>query len=127
MPRRIVMAATLLTAAWLLAYGPTITGGFIKDDFGWIYHSRISGWSSVLSAFTSAQVFYRPMVQLSFGLTEALFGNNPVPYALTNLLLALACAIAIFVLGRATGLASWAALAGAAVWAFNFHGINMAT
>jgi len=120
------MAAGLLTAAWLLAYGPTIAGGFIKDDFAWIYHSRISGWSSVLSAFTSAQVFYRPMVQLSFGLTEAVFGNNPIPYALTNVLLGLACAASIFALGRAIGLAAWAALAGTAVWAFNFHGINMA-
>jgi hypothetical protein len=126
MSRRVAIAAGILTAAWLLAYGPTITGGFIKDDFGWIYHSRISGWSSVLSAFTSAQVFYRPMVQLSFGVTEALFGNNPIPYALTNLLLGLACAISIFALCRAIGLASSAALAGAAVWAFNFHGINMA-
>jgi len=126
MSRRLVMAAAVLTAAWLLAYGPTIAGGFIKDDFGWVYHSRIGGWSSLLSAFTSAHVFYRPMVQLSFGVTEALFGNNPIPYALTNLLLGLACSLSIFALGRATGLASWAALAGTAVWAFNFHGINMA-
>jgi hypothetical protein len=126
MSRRLVVAAGLLTAAWLLAYGPTIAGGFIKDDFGWIYHSRIGGWSSLLSAFTSAQVFYRPMVQLSFGVNEALAGNNPIPYALTNLLLALGCAASIFALGRAVGLAAWAALAGTAVWAFNFHGINMA-
>ena len=126
MSRRVAIAAAVLTAAWLLAYAPTIAGGFIKDDFGWIYHSRIDGPSSLLSAFTTAQVFYRPMVQLSFGITEAIAGNNPVPYALTNLLLGLACAGAIYMLGRAIGLASWAALAGTAVWAFNFHGINMA-
>ena len=124
--RNVAGAAAALIAAWLLAYGPTIAGGFIKDDFAWIYHSRMDGWPSLLSAFTSAQVFYRPMVQLSFGVTEALFGNNPVPYALTNLLLGLACAASIYLLGRALGLASWAALAGTAVWAFNFHGINMA-
>jgi hypothetical protein len=126
MSRRVSIAAAVLTTAWLLVYGPTVTGGFIKDDFGWIYHSRIGGWSSLLSAFTSAQVFYRPMVQLSFGITETVFGNAPVPYALTNLLLGLACAGSIFALGRAAGLASAAALAGTAVWAFNFHGINMA-
>ena len=126
MSRRVAAAAAVLTVAWLLAYGPTVAGGFIKDDFGWIYHSRIAGWSSVLSAFTSAQVFYRPVVQLSFGATEALFGNNPVPYALTNLLLGIGCAVSIFLLGRAIGLPSWAALAGTASWAFNFHGINMA-
>ena len=77
--RKLAGAAAALIAAWLLAYAPTIAGGFIKDDFAWVYHSRIDGWSSLLSAFTSAQVFYRPMVQLSFGVTEALFGNNPIP------------------------------------------------
>ncbi|HJU43466.1 MAG TPA: hypothetical protein VJ691_11650, partial [Vicinamibacterales bacterium] len=51
---------------------------------------------------------------------------NPTPYALTNLMLGLACAAAIFALARALGLASWAALLAAAIWAFNFHGINMA-
>jgi len=126
MSRRVAFAAAVLTVAWLLAYAPTIRGGFIKDDFGWIYHSRIDGPSSLLSAFTTAQVFYRPMVHLSFGLTEAIAGNNPVPYALTNLLLGLACAASIYMLGRAIGLVSWAALAGSAAWAFNFHGINMA-
>jgi hypothetical protein len=122
----VVVAAGILTAAWFAAYAPTISGGFIKDDFGWIYHSRLSGWSSLYSIFTNAQVFYRPMVQLSFGLTEVVFGTNPVPYALTNLGLGLACAVAIYHLARTLGLASWAAVAATAVWAFNFHGINMA-
>ena len=126
MRSRVVVAAGILTAAWFAAYAPTISGGFIKDDFGWIYHSRLSGWSSLYSIFTNAQVFYRPMVQLSFGLTEVLFGTNPVPYALTNLGLGLACAVAIYHLARTLGLASWAAVAATAVWAFNFHGINMA-
>ena len=57
MSRRVAIAAVLLTAAWLLAYGPTVTGGFIKDDFGWIYHSRIVGLPSVLSAFRSEPAF----------------------------------------------------------------------
>ena len=126
MRSRVVVAAGILTAAWFAAYAPTISGGFIKDDFGWIYHSRLSGWSSLYSIFTNAQVFYRPMVQLSFGLTEVVFGTNPVPYALTNLGLGLACAVAIYHLARTLGLASWAAVAATAVWAFNFHGINMA-
>jgi hypothetical protein len=124
--RRVAVAAVVLTAAWLAAYGPTIAGGFIKDDFGWIYHSRLTGWSSLYSIFANADVFYRPIVQLSFGLTELLFGTNPVPYALTNLGLGIACAAAIYRLARVVGLESWAALVATAVWAFNFHGINMA-
>ena len=70
--------------------------------------------------------FYRPLVQLSFSATEEMFGTNPMPYALTNLLLGLACGAAIFALARGLGLAAWAALAATAIWAFNFHGINMA-
>src|SRR5688572_7231073 len=124
--RRVAVAAVTLTAAWLAAYGPTIAGGFIKDDFGWIYHSRLTSWSSLYSIFANADVFYRPIVQLSFGLTELLFGTNPVPYALTNLGLGIACAAAIYRLARVVGLESWAALVATAVWAFNFHGINMA-
>src|SRR5687768_16746235 len=124
--RRVVVAAVVLAAAWLAAYGPTIAGGFIKDDFGWIYHSRLTGWSSLYSIFANADVFYRPIVQLSFGLTELLFGTNPVPYALTNLALGIACALTTYRLARVIGLAPWAAIVATAVWAFNFHGINMA-
>ena len=123
---RVVIAAAVLAAAWLAAYGPTLAGGFIRDDFGWIYYSRLSGWASLYSIFTNAQVFYRPVVQLSFGVTELLFGTNPVPYALTNLGLGVACAVAIYRLARVVGLAPWAAILATAVWAFNFHGINMA-
>jgi len=122
----VAVAAVALTAAWLFAYGPTIAGGFIKDDFAWIYHSRQNGWSSFSPTVPSPGGFYRPLVQLSFSATEALFGTNPLPYALTNLLLALACAASVFALARALGMAAWAALAATAVWAFNFHGINMA-
>src|SRR5687767_13105894 len=107
---RVVVAALILTVAWLAAYAPTIAGGFIKDDFGWIYHSRLSSWSSLYAMFADAQVFYRPIVQLSFGLTELLFDTNPVPYALTNLALGLACGLSIYHLARVIGLQPWAAI-----------------
>ena len=116
----------VLSVAWLLIYGPTIPGGFIKDDFGWIYHSRIDGWASVYEMFNRTAAFYRPIVNLSFGVTEALFDNNPIPYAVTNVVLALACALAVYALAIAVRLPQWAALIAAAIWAFNFHGINMA-
>ena len=116
----------VLAAAWLLIYGPTVPGGFIKDDFGWVYHSRLDGWSSVYAMFDRAAGFYRPIVNLSFGITEALFDNNPIPYAVTNVALAIGCAIAIYALAVALRLPAWAALVAAAIWAFNFHGINMA-
>lgn len=120
------LAALVLVVAWLLIYGPTVPGGFIKDDFAWVYNSRLAGWSSVYALFTKADGFYRPIVSLSFGITEALFHNNPIPYALTNVALAVACGAAIYALAMALVLPRWAALLAAAIWAFNFHGINMA-
>jgi hypothetical protein len=125
-PNRVAIAATILTFAWLLAYGPTVPGGFIKDDFAWVLHSRIDSWSSVVAAFTHADGFYRPIVQLSFGFSEAIWGTDPLPYAVTNLGLALASAAALYALSVALSLPSWAALLATATWAFNFHGINMA-
>ena len=126
MTYRLRVAAVVLAAAWLLIYGPTVPGGFIKDDFGWVYHSRLDGWSSVYEMFNKAEGFYRPIVNLSFGVTEAVFDNNPIPYAITNLALALGCAAAIYALAIALALPPWAAVVAAAIWAFNFHGINMA-
>lgn len=123
---RTTWAAIVLTVAWLMAYSATVFGGFVRDDFGWVYHSRLDGWGSIAAILTGSHLFYRPLVQLSFGITEAVFGVNPLPYALTNLLLGLGCAVAVFALARALGLATWVALLAASVWAFNFHGINMA-
>jgi hypothetical protein len=120
------LAAFVLAVAWLLIYGPTVSGGFIKDDFAWVYNSRLAGWSSIYALLTKADDFYRPIVSLSFGVTDALFHTNPIPYALTNIALALACAAAIYALATALLLPRWAALLSAAIWAFNFHGINMA-
>jgi hypothetical protein len=123
---RTTRAAIALTIAWLMAYGATVFGGFVRDDFGWVYHSRLTSWASIPEIFSGSHLFYRPLVQFSFGITEWIFGVNAMPYALTNLLLGLACAAAIFALARALGMAAWAALLAAALWAFNFHGINMA-
>jgi hypothetical protein len=70
--------------------------------------------------------FYRPVVTLSFGINHAMFSTWSLGFGLTNFLLALGCAAAVWALGRSAALSSTAALVAAALWAFNFHGINMA-
>ena len=47
-------------------------------------------------------------------------------YGLTNFFLALGCAAAVWALGRSAALPPAVALVAAALWLFNFHGINMA-
>jgi hypothetical protein len=92
----------------------------------WVRAGRIHAVSDVGRILTENVGFYRPVVTATFALDDALFGLSPFPYALTNFALLLLCAALIVRLGRALGLAPVLAIAPAALWAFNFHGVNMA-
>ena len=120
------VAGTLLTLAFLLVYLPDIGHGFVRDDFRWVQAGHLAGPHDMVRIFGENTGFYRPLVTLTFGVDRALFGLYPFAYALTNLALVFACSLAISRLGLRLGLDRTAAAAAAAVWAFNFHGINMA-
>jgi len=115
-------------AAWLLclaaAYLPDLGRGFIRDDFAWIDAGRSSGLGGLLGIFGRDLGFYRPIVALSFGLDERLFGLQPFGFGTVNLLLVLLCAAALGLVGRSLGLATPAALAASMLWSFNPHGIG---
>lgn len=111
----------VLVALFCAIYAPEMGQGFVKDDFQWITDAR----APFPEIFATTSGFYRPLVTLSFRANDALFGLHSYPYALTNLALALACAVALFWLVRSFALPGGAALVAAALWAFNFHGINM--
>lgn len=118
--------AGLLVIAFLGVYLPDAGRGFVKDDVVWIATSRVltpSDWGRLLDAPTG---FFRPVVSASFALDYFLFGLEPRGYGLTNVLLACACAVAVAWLLRTLGAPLAVAAGGAFVWAFNFHGINMA-
>jgi hypothetical protein len=66
------------------------------------------------------------LVSLSFTLSVWLFDLDPYWYGLTNLLLMFGCMVAVERLARRAGVAPGLALLAAAVWALNFHGVNMA-
>jgi hypothetical protein len=120
-------AASVASSAlvFLVMYATAVGHGFISDDFGWIAQSQIRSWLDVERIFVRSSGFYRPLVSISFAANYALFGLEPFGYGLTNLLIALTCAFLVYQIARALelGSASWLA---AAVWLFNFHGINMA-
>jgi hypothetical protein len=118
-------SAILLLIALSLAYLPDVGHGFVKDDFEWVADSDLSSPSAIFLKAPSG--FYRPMVSLSFALNRAACGvRNSLCYGVTNFVLLLACAAAVFVLAWALAQSKGAALAAAAVWSFNWHGINMA-
>ena len=118
--------ATALGLLFLVVYLPTAGLGFISDDYAWTRHGRLGGAEDVARIFTTSVGFYRPLVSLSFGATHAMVGLSPRWFGLTNLVLALLCAVGVFRLARQFRLTAGAALVAAAVWAFNFLGINMA-
>ena len=116
-----------LAAVLLAIYLPDLGQGFIKDDFAWIRSSRIAGPADALHQFTApASGFFRPVVALSFGLNTQVFGLHAFGYGLTNLALLALCAAGVWRLAAALGLPVPARLAAAAIFALNFHGINLA-
>lgn len=111
----------------LVTYAPDIGRGFVADDFGWIFFSRIDNSSKAWSLLIDgAPGFYRPMVALSFGADEFLYGLSPAGYAISNLAMAFAIVAGIIWLGTTLRLSPVAAVFGAALWVFNFHGISTA-
>ena len=116
------MPALALAAAYL----PHLGRGFLKDDFAWLLGSRVDGLTAVPELFARHNGFYRPLVSLSFTLSQAWFGLDPWPYGLSNLLLVAFIAWAIAALMLALGASRGVALAAASLWALNPHGIGMA-
>jgi hypothetical protein len=117
--------ALCLAGIFLLIYVPDIGHGLVRDDFGWIRHSRLGDGRSFADLLQANVGFYRPLVMVSFAIDYAIWGVRPLGYALTNLVLAMGNAALIFVLARRLTLPPAAALVSAAVWLLNFHGINV--
>src|SRR5258706_1550153 len=126
MSARLRIAAVTLFALLSAIYLPDLGHGFVKDDYGWIAASRVQSLPALVHLFTANVGFYRPLVSTTFAVDHALWGLNPKGYALTNAVLFLADAVLLFLLARRLSLPPAAALFAVAVWAFNFHGVNMA-
>jgi hypothetical protein len=123
----IVRAAPLLGLALLAAiYLPDAGLGFVKDDIVWIATSRLDALRGPADLFDARTGFFRPFVMATFTLDERLFGLVPRGYGVTNLVLLLLCVGATaLLLARHVG-PTGIAMAAALVWAFNFHGVNIA-
>jgi hypothetical protein len=124
----VVSAVALVWALFAAGvYLPDVGRGFIKDDFRWVLDGtdalhqplRIfwSGWNGN---------FYRPLVALSFGIDHALYGLSARGYGMTNFVLYVACAGAVFVVLRELGFRPIGAAAGSFAWAINPSGLDMA-
>jgi hypothetical protein len=118
-------AALCLVGVFLLAYLPDLGHGLVRDDFGWIRHSRLVDGRTFADLFQANVGFYRPLVMVSFALDYSVWGIRPFGYGLTNLAIVIVNAVLVYILARRLALPPAAALLAAAVWALNFHGINV--
>jgi hypothetical protein len=120
------LCACVLSCTFALIYLPDVGHGFVKDDFGWVANGSVQSWQNARSLFRVPAGFFRPVVSLSFAVNQRVCGLNSKCYGITNFLLAIACAIGVGLLARAVSVRAGAALFAAALWIFNWHGINMA-
>ncbi len=90
-----------LAAAVIVVYLPALWCDFIYDDF-LVVHARPvpSGWSEIVSVFTTRQAdnlpYYRPLTWLTIDLQNAVHGQSAAAFHAFNVLLASCWALSVF-------------------------------
>jgi tetratricopeptide (TPR) repeat protein len=129
-------ASRLWTPAWIavvLAVAATSLAGVLDNGFVWddgpfiLWNQSLSGPGTLLRVVTAGDAYgtggvnpyYRPVTTLSFAADRWLYGDNPVGYHGTNLLLHLAVCAQVFL--AALKLSGRRAAAGAAALLFAVH------
>ena len=102
----------------LLAYYPTLSGGFIWDDDAHLTANPcIVGPLGLKDIWTSAYMRICPLVQTTFWLEYRIWGLHPLPYHLVNVLLHAAAAVVLWRVLRLLRVPG--AWLGAALWALH--------
>ena len=116
LPRRVLALA--LVAAIVVAYSSTWRAGFIwDDDLHVTANPVIVGPLGLKEIWTTPAANYFPLTMTTFWVLHALFGLNPLPYHLVNVLLHAASALLLWaVLRRLRIPGAWL---GAALWALH--------
>lgn len=83
-----------LTLLLLVVYGNTLNHGFVWDDINIILDSPLTeSLRNIPKFFVSEDIaegptgYYRPITYVSFAIDRAIWGNNPIGFNITNLLL----------------------------------------
>jgi len=102
----------------VLAYYPAISGGFIWDDDAHLTANPcVVGPLGLKDIWTSARMRICPLVQTTFWFEYRLWGLDPLPYHVVNILLHAAAAVVLWRLLRLWRVRG--AWLGAAVWALH--------
>src|SRR5438477_8537197 len=112
-----LLAASLIVLI-LIAYAPVLRSGFIwDDDYHLTRNPCIIGPLGFKEIWTSTRAIYYPLVLTNFWVLHKVFGLNPLPYHLLNILMHGASAVLLWrVLVRLKIQGAWF---GAALWALH--------
>jgi hypothetical protein len=97
------------SAACVLLYLPTLSGGFLSDDYAvlgaldaWHRGGRLGGalLSKFVSGLDAPSNYYRPLPMLSFGVNFVLAGAAPYTWRLTNLLFHISSGALLFTIAH---------------------------
>lgn len=107
--------ALFLLVAIQVAYSPVWRAGFIWDDDAHVTENAcVIGRSGYGEIWTSSSAVYYPLVLTTFRAEYSLWGANPLPFHIVNILMHSACVLLLWrVLGR---LGVRGAAVGAALW-----------
>jgi tetratricopeptide (TPR) repeat protein len=107
-----------LVVAVILAYQQTWHAGFIWDDDAHLTENPcIVGELGIKGIWTTSAATYYPLVLTSFWVLHALWGLNPLPFHVVNVLMHAACALLLWRVLR--GLNVRGAWLGAALWSLH--------
>ena len=110
--RWLVVGFLCISVLVTVGFGPALGAGFAKDDFGWLWYSRIDELSDLGRVLTTPMGFYRPVTVLVWSFDIARAGSDPMAFAVTNLALHLMVVLLFgMVVRRLTGNVSSAIVA----------------
>lgn len=96
----IYLALACILLLTCIAYYPSIHGGFVWDDEGYILknhlvkHMSLQGLKQAFTSFSLGN--YHPLVILSYSWEHFFFGLNPLPYHVINIILHLINCMLVF-------------------------------
>src|ERR1700722_20821567 len=94
---RELLLGLALIALTAVAYAPALKGGFIWDDDSHLTQNPcIVGPLGLKDIWTSRAARICPLVQTTFWFEHAIWGFNPLPYHIVNVLVHAACAIVLW-------------------------------
>jgi protein O-mannosyl-transferase len=98
----LLIAALLLIAVTAASFYPSFQNGFTNwDDEAHVIQNSVVvnslSWKTVAKAFSSYQIgHYLPLTMLSYAVEYSLWGPNPLPYHITNLVLHILNSLLVF-------------------------------